>query len=109
MTIPTPRKADDLLLLTCFYNGSTMFKLDSARPAATVLWQSQKVSEKNTTELHSTLSTPFLEGGYIYGVCSYGQLRCLKADTGERLWETLAATTPDGKEMRWANAFIVKN
>jgi hypothetical protein len=42
-------------------------------------------------------------------VCSYGQLRCLKADTGERIWETLKATTPDGKEMRWANAFIVKN
>jgi hypothetical protein len=33
----------------------------------------------------------------------------LKADTGERLWETLKATTPDGKEMRWANAFLVKN
>jgi hypothetical protein len=35
-------------------------------------------------------------------------LRCLKAATGERLWETLAATTPD-KETRWGNAFIVKN
>jgi hypothetical protein len=23
--------------------------------------------------------------------------------------ETLKATTPDGKEMRWANAFLVKN
>src|ERR1700743_1458580 len=63
----------------------------------------------NTTDVHSTLSTPFIEDGYIYGVCSYGQFRCLKADTGERIWETLAATTPDGKEMRWANAFIVKN
>jgi outer membrane protein assembly factor BamB len=109
MTIPTPRKAGDLLFLTCFYNGSMMLKLDSAKPAETVLWQSQRISERNTTELHSTLGTPFIEDGYIYGVCSYGQLRCLKADTGERLWETLAATTPDGKEMRWANAFIVKN
>jgi outer membrane protein assembly factor BamB len=109
MSIPTPRKSGDLLFLTCFYNGSAMLKLDGAKPAAAILWQSQKVSEKNTTELHSTMSTPFLENGYIYGVCSYGQLRCLKADTGERLWETLAATTPDGKEMRWANAFIVKN
>jgi hypothetical protein len=36
-------------------------------------------------------------------------LRCLNAQTGERLWQTLNATTPDGKEMRWANAFIVKN
>jgi outer membrane protein assembly factor BamB len=109
MTIATPRKLDDLLFLTCFYNGSMALRLDSTKPAETLLWQSQKVSEKDTDALHSTMSTPFLENGYIYGVCSYGQLRCLKADTGERVWETLAATTPDGKEMRWANAFIVKN
>ena len=51
---------------------------------------------------------PFLEDGYIYGVCSYGQLRCLKADTGERVWETFQATT-SGEPVRWANAFIVKN
>ncbi len=109
MSIPTARKLGDWLFLTCFYNGSLMLRLDEKQPAATTVWQSQRVSEKNTTELHSTMSTPFLEDGYIYGVCSYGQLRCLKADTGERIWETLAATTDDGKEMRWANAFIVKN
>jgi len=109
MTIPTPRKMDDWLFLTCFYNGSWMLRLDASKPAAATVWQSQRVSEKNTDALHSTLSTPFLQDGYIYGVCSYGQLRCLKADTGERVWETFSATTPDGKEMRWANAFIVKN
>jgi outer membrane protein assembly factor BamB len=109
MTIATPRKMGDLLYLTCFYNGSTMLRLDSTKPAATEVWASQKVSEKDTDALHSTMSTPFLEDGYIYGVCSYGQLRCLKAGSGERVWETLRATTPDGKEMRWANAFLVKN
>ena len=109
MTIPTPRKMGDFLFLTCFYNGSWMLRLDPSKPAATTVWQSQRVSEKNTDALHSTLSTPFLQDGYIYGVCSYGQLRCLKAATGERVWETLRATTADGKETRWANAFIVKN
>jgi len=109
MTIATPRKLDDFLFLTCFYNGSLMLRLDRDKPAATRVWQSQRVSEKNTDALHCTMSTPFLEDGYIYGVCSYGQLRCLKAGTGDRVWETLNATTPDGKEMRWANAFIVKN
>jgi outer membrane protein assembly factor BamB len=54
------------------------------------------------------MCTPFLEDGYIYGVCSYGQLRCLKMETGERVWETLQATT-SGEPVRWANAFIVKN
>jgi outer membrane protein assembly factor BamB len=109
MTIPTPRKMDDLLFLTCFYNGSWMLRLDGSKPAATTAWQSKRVSEKNTDALHSVLSTPFLEDGYIYGTCSYGQLRCLKASDGERIWETFNAATLDGKEMRWANAFIVKN
>lgn len=109
MTIATPRTMGDLLYLTCFYNGSTMLRLDAAKPAITEVWASKKVSEKDTDALHSTMSTPFLEDGHIYGVCSYGQLRCLKAATGERLWETLKATTPDGKEMRWANALLVKS
>jgi outer membrane protein assembly factor BamB len=109
MTIATPRKMDDLLFLTCFYNGSWMLRLDPTKPAASTVWQSQRISEKNTDALHSTMSTPFLEAGYIYGVCSYGQLRCLKADSGERIWETLNATTTDGQPARWANAFIVKN
>ena len=47
-----------------------------------------------------------LKDGYIYGVCSYGQLRCLKADTGERVWESFAATT-GGEPVRWANAFLI--
>ncbi|MGA2556587.1 MAG: PQQ-binding-like beta-propeller repeat protein [Verrucomicrobiota bacterium] len=109
MTIATPRQMGDWLFLTCFYNGSWMLRLDASQPAAATVWQSQRVSEVNTDALHSTLSTPFLQDGYIYGVCSYGQLRCLKAASGERVWETLGATTDDGKPMRWANAFIVKN
>src|SRR6185295_17972884 len=98
----------DLLYVTSFYNGSVMIRLDAGKPAATKLWQSKKASEKDTDALHTVMSTPFLEDGYIYGVCSYGQLRCLKADTGERVWETFAATT-DGKPVRWATTFLVKN
>jgi outer membrane protein assembly factor BamB len=109
MTIATPRQMNDLLFLTCFYNGSWMLRLDPSKPDAATVWQSQRVSEMNTSELHSVLSTPFLQDGYIYGVCSYGQLRCLKAADGERVWETFNATTADGKPTRWANAFIVKN
>ena len=108
MTIDTPRKLGGLLFFTCFYNGSLMLRLDAARPVATALWRTEKDSEKNTTHLNAVMCTPFLEQGYIYGVCSYGQLRCLKADTGERVWETFQATTA-GEPVRWANAFIVKN
>ena len=108
MSIATPRKLGDFLFFTAFYSGSLMLQLDSLKPAATIAWRTAKIDEKNTTHLNAVMCTPFLEEGYIYGVCSYGQLRCLKRDTGERVWETFQATTA-GEPVRWANAFIVKN
>lgn len=107
LTVAIPRQLGNLLFVTSFYNGSTMVRLDAEKPGAEKVWESQKVSEKETDGLHTIMSTPFLEGDYIYGVCSYGQLRCLKVETGERVWETFAATT-DSKPVRWANAFLVK-
>lgn len=108
LSIATPRMAGDLLLLSSFYNSSKCFKLDAAKPAAALHWEGQSFSEKKTDTLHSLMSTPFIEDGHIYGVCSYGQLRCLRLETGERVWETFAATTA-GNPVRWANAFIVKH
>jgi outer membrane protein assembly factor BamB len=108
LSVATPRRLGDLLFVTSFYNGSMALRLDSARPAATVLWRTEKPGERDTTHLNAIICTPFLEGGYIYGVCSYGQLRCLKSDTGERVWETFQATTAAGP-VRWANAFLIKN
>ncbi|MCX6926477.1 MAG: PQQ-like beta-propeller repeat protein [Verrucomicrobia bacterium] len=108
MSIATPRQMGDFLFFTCFYNGSLMLRLDAAKPAATPVWRTNKKDEKDTTQLNAVMCTPHVENGYIYGVCSYGQLRCLKAETGERVWETFQATT-SGDPVRWANAFIVKN
>lgn len=108
LTVATPRCLGDSLFCTSFYNGSLMLRLAANPPRATKVWATEKGNEKETTHLNAILCTPFLEDGYIYGVCSYGQLRCLKLQTGERVWETLQATT-GGEPVRWANAFIVKN
>jgi outer membrane protein assembly factor BamB len=108
LSVATPRKMDDLLFFTSFYNGSLMLRLNPQKPDATVAWKTAKTSEKDTEHLNAIIPTPFLEAGYIYGICSYGQLRCLKADTGERVWETLKATT-SGEPVRWGNAFLVKH
>ncbi len=108
LSVPTPRLQDDLLFITSFYNGPIMLRLDRDKPAASVVWRGKSTSERNTDGLHSIMPTPFIDGDHIYGVCSYGQLRCLKTATGERVWETFAATTGD-KEARWANAFLIKN
>ncbi len=108
LSVATPRQFGDYLFFTSFYNGSLLLRLDSARPVVTEMWRSPRGNEQKTTHLNAIICTPFLEGGYIYGVCSYGQLRCLKLDTGERVWETFQATTSGGP-VRWANAFIIKN
>jgi outer membrane protein assembly factor BamB len=110
LTIATPRKLGDLLFVSAFYDGPMMLRLDAAKPAATLLWRGASSNEKNTDKLHCLMSTPFLEDGHIYGVCSYGEFRCLRLDTGERVWESLEPTGAAGEKFaRWCNTFIVKN
>ncbi len=111
LSIPMPRLAGDLLFITSFYDGPLMLKLDTDKPGAKVLWKGKGRGEQpdQTDGLHSIMPTPVIQDGHIYGVCSYGELRCLKAETGERVWEEMRATTPDGKKTRWANAFLVPN
>ncbi len=95
---------DTRLLISSQYNGSML--LDVSKPQASKLWQGKSDSEINTDGLHAIIATPVFDGDYIYGVCSYGQFRCLRASTGERVWETLAVT---GEKARWATAMIVRH
>jgi outer membrane protein assembly factor BamB len=111
MTIPTPRLAGDKLFVTCFYSGCRLYQLTGGdRPTARELWRSHDRSEQpgKTDKLHSVMSTPYIKDGYIYGVCSYGQFRCLQLADGKRLWRDLRPTgcEKSGPE-RWANVFIV--
>lgn len=109
LSIPTPRLAGDMLFLTAFYDGPLMLKLKPDVGAAEVVWRGKSRSEQpdQTDGLHSIMSTPVIKDGHIYGVCSYGELRCLDAKTGQRLWATRKATTKDEEPLRWANAFLV--
>jgi outer membrane protein assembly factor BamB len=111
LTISTPRLAGDLLFLTSFYNGAMMLQLATDKPAARVLWRSHVQSEQpdRTDTLNSIMPTPFIRDGYIYGVCSYGELRCLRAKDGKRVWMTLQATGARDESERWANAFLVEH
>lgn len=106
MTNATPRLQGDRIFLTSFYEGAAMVQVkDGKNPE--LLWRSKGRSEQpdETESLHSIIPTPFWKGGHIYGVCSYGELRCIDATNGERKWSTHAATT--GKSVRWGNAFLV--
>lgn len=105
LTIPTPRKLEDRLFVTCFYNGPMMVEVAEDGGSAAVVWQGQGDSEVNTDGLHAIMCTPWMNETHIYGVCSFGQLRCLDARTGERIWETRAATGNG----RWWNAFLIRH
>lgn len=107
LSVSMPRLDGDKLFLTAFYEGAVLLKLNGTEPP-TEIWRSGGRSEQpdETDGLHSIMPTPIVKDGHIYGICSYGELRCLDEKTGKRVWSTHAAT--GGKSVRWANAFLVE-
>lgn len=95
----------DRLFVTSFYDGSLMLRLSPDELKATELWRSSGPTERETEALHSIISTPVWIGDHIYGVDSYGELRCLDPETGERVWEDLTATP----KSRWSTIHFVQN
>jgi outer membrane protein assembly factor BamB len=104
LTLATPVFDGSRLLVSSFYNGSML--LDLAKEKASVIWKGKSNSEINTDGLHAVVNTPVIDGHYIYGICSYGQFRCLNLKTGERIWETMEVTK---EKARWASGFIVRH
>ena len=102
--IATPIVRGDMLFVTSFYDGALMLKLDRNEPKATEVWRAIGRNERNTKALHSIISTPIWIGDHIYGVDSYGELRCLEASTGKRVWEDLTATP----KARWSTIHFTK-
>ena len=82
-----------------------LLKLHEEKLSATRVWRRQGKNERNTDALHCIMSTPLILGDYIYGVDSYGELRCLDLLTGDRIWEDLSAV----KKARWANIHFIQN
>jgi outer membrane protein assembly factor BamB len=104
MTLATPVLSGPYLLVSSFYNGSMLLELSGRRAA--VLWKGKSRSEIDTDGLHAVVNTPVIDGHYIFGICSYGQFRCLNLKTGQRVWETLEVTK---EKARWASGFIVRH
>ncbi len=107
MNISAPRLDGDLLFITSFFNGSLLLRLKGARDAE-VVWEGKGSPQQRGSGMRGMMCTPFFADGHIFGVCGNGEMRCLKAESGQRLWDTLSATVPNQRPMQWANAFIVK-
>ena len=100
-----PVHSGDYLFISNFTFGTMMMTLDRRQPKATMHWKGKGTSKIDTDGLHSLISGPIIDGDHIYGICAYGQLRCLNAKTGERVWESQAVI----ERARYATAFIVRN
>ncbi len=104
MSIATPVLHADHIFVSAFYSGSLLIKLGNDYTTAEKVWQRSGESERKTDAIHCVMNTPIILGEYIYGVDSYGELRCLEFATGDRIWEDQTAV----KRNRWANIHFVQ-
>ena len=103
--VATPVVQGNRLFFTSFYDGALMLEMDSPEMTVSEVWRASGPNERRTKALHSIISTPVWLGDYIYGVDSYGELRCLSASDGERVWEDLSAVP----RSRWSTIHFVQN
>lgn len=107
INVPGPAISEDgdLMFLSVFYDGSRLIDLALDTVDAKERWVRKGINERTTDALHNMISPPYIYGGFIYGIDSYGQMRCLNPLNGDRLWENLEAV-PQG---RWGTGFMVRN
>jgi len=105
---PSPVWNNGRLFMSSFFDGALMLKLDPGRLAVEKVWSRIGKSEKPNEQdgLHSNVAEAFFLGDEVYGVDSYGEVRCLAADTGERLWERVGDVIP---QFRWSTLRFVQN
>jgi outer membrane protein assembly factor BamB len=103
--VPTPVIQDEFLFVSSFYDGSLLIRLNLDKPEAETVWRRVGADEKNTDALHCMISTPIIKGDHIYGVDSYGELRCLDLETGDRVWENTTAVP----RARWATIHTIRH
>ncbi|UCG57361.1 MAG: PQQ-binding-like beta-propeller repeat protein [Phycisphaerales bacterium] len=103
--IATPVFQDGHLFVSSFYDGSLLLTVDPDKLTVKKVWRRKGPNERETDSLHCCISTPVIQGDYIYGVDSYGELRCLDLRTGDRIWLSLEAVP----KARWSNIHMVRH
>src|SRR5262249_8019344 len=100
----TPAVHKDRLLVASVYQGALMLRLSPDKLAVEKVWAKQNQNPRSEDAALQTLfSTPVLQGDHLYGIDYYGELRCLDAATGKRIWEE-KTIMPKG---RWASAHLI--
>ena len=103
--ITTPVVHKDWLFVTGSSEGSLMLRLGKEQPTAEKVWARRGQNARNTDALQTLMATPIVRGDAVYGIDFYGELRCLDAKTGDRLWEEKTIMP----RAMWATAHLVQN
>lgn len=111
IVVATPVRSGPYLFVTSQYGGARMLRLAADKPAAAILWTGPGEQDANFTHdipdtFNSVISTPVIDGEYVYGLDNDGQLRCLSAATGKLVWKTDALLK---EHAMYGTAFFVKN
>jgi outer membrane protein assembly factor BamB len=107
VTIALPRFDGDRIFLTSFYQGSLLLEVPRAGVEPRIVWNRRSKKQSEITEgLATVMSTPVIRNGYVYGICAFGELRCLDLATGDRKWESLEVF--GGEAGFFASAFIIE-
>jgi outer membrane protein assembly factor BamB len=109
MSIMAPQVADTPTGRVLFASGigrvGALFRLAADGSTAGVVWRGTP-----KTAVYCANSTPFIEGGTIYGCdCDTGMLTAVALATGERLWETPDATMGGSRRGKHGTAFLVRH
>ncbi len=83
VSIITPKRAGDKLLVSSFYHGTLALELAKDKPAATVAWRSKNSYPKPIDGLNAVMTSLLVKDGHVYGIAGMGELVCQKLDTGE--------------------------
>jgi len=83
VSIITPKRAGDKLLVSSFYHGTLCLKLDADKPAATVAWRSKTSYPKPIDGLNAVMTSLLVKDKHVYGIAGMGELICQDLETGK--------------------------
>lgn len=107
VSISMPKVAGDMVYISGGYHGALALKLGKDKPSAEIAWRSKKPLNAKPDTLSTLMTTMLVHDGHLYGQCREGELKCLKADTGEVVWDDM--TLLGGKPAQFGSASWVQN
>lgn len=103
-SVMTPVLAGNNLIVSGSANGTTLIALGTSEPTAELVRQDPNRAKRDEG-LYAFMSTPMVDGDYMYGIDYNGSLRCVNHVTNELMWTTFEPS----EDASLATAFIVKN